>query len=136
MCISIGSYVDALKYGLHQRGIDSKMLNRTSSKQYTSVLLKHSKGRDETKGKFHLEKGISECNTSYKPSYSVSSGSNPHKSYLDAAKGAEDLSFGIPKTIIKTSNSTHNKVKVKCLNSVANSEYTIPGKGKANDDGT
>ena len=100
------------------------------------MLLKHSKDRVETKGRFHLEKGSSECNTSYKSSYSISSGSNSQKSYLDAAKGAEDLSFGIPKTIIKTSNSRHNKVKVKCLNSVANSEYTIPGKVKANEDGT
>ena len=136
MCISTGSYADALKCGLNQGFLDSQMLNKTSCKPNTSVLLKHSKDRVETKGRFHLEKWSSECNTSYKSSYSVSSGSNSQKSYLDAAKGAEYLSFGIPKTIINTSNSRHNKVKVKCLNSVANSEYTIPWKGKENEDGT
>ena len=65
-CISIGSYADALKCGLKQRGIDSKMSNKTSQKQNTSVFLKHSKGRDETNARFRLEKGSSEYTSSYK----------------------------------------------------------------------
>ena len=90
MRIFIGSYADALKCGLNQGCLDSQMLNKISCKQNTSVLLKQSKDRVETKGRFHLEKRSSECNASYKSSYSISSGSNSQKSYLDAAKGAED----------------------------------------------
>ena len=37
VCVSIGSYTDAIKCRLNQRGVDSKMLNKTSSKQNTSL---------------------------------------------------------------------------------------------------